>query len=90
VYRRFLWGDAVLIDDGDPTLAEMKLHAAAISKGEEWRPSESAVMIIAGESSIDPSNIGTMSSVGPGNLAITTWGKENGVPSRPLDEDIVA
>jgi hypothetical protein len=89
-YRRFLWGDVVLIDDGVPTPAEMKSREAAATKGVAWRPSEGAVMTIAGGCSIDPDKIATESSGRPGNLAITAWGRQHGVPSRPLDDDGVA
>jgi hypothetical protein len=87
VYRQFFWADSPLVDAGAPTRVEARSRDEASGRPRAWCPSEGLVMAIAGECSIDPSRLGSMRSAGPGYLAVSAWGREHGVPSRPPDDD---
>ena len=82
VFRQFLWGEKVLIDKGAPTASELRLRQ---QKAGAWQAREVDVMTLAGEYSVNPVELGpTTPSTGSGILAVTPWGRANGVPRRPL------
>jgi hypothetical protein len=86
VYRHFLWVDSPLVDDGPPTPAELRAREEDSRSPLGRHPSESVVMAVAGECSINPLELESMRSTGSGCIAVTAWGRQNGVRSRSLDE----
>lgn len=87
VFRRFFWADdEPLVDKGRPTPIEARSREEAVGRPGGWSPSESLVMALAAEYSIDPGRLASMQSVGQGFLAVTAWGRKHGVPSRSLDD----
>lgn len=83
VYRAFVWDGKILLDEGTPTAGEKKRYNKLSSEG--WGPGEETVMAIARESSVCPLDFGPSTpSVGKGYLFTTPWGREHGLPQRPL------
>ena len=91
IYRDFVWDGGLVTDLGQPLKAEVESRNEweAEDEDDEWQPFESDVMSVAAETGLDPSCFGPeTAAVGQGLLAITKWGRENEVPSRPLDDSV--
>jgi hypothetical protein len=88
IVRLFLWAETTLADEGTPTPVEVQSRNERSAGPDGWRPSETVVMAIAGECSIDPEQLPALNGQGTGYLATTAWGRRNGVPSRSLDDEM--
>ena len=85
-YREFVCDADILTNRGKPAKAEIA-SMKAWDGDDEWYPSEVDVMAVAAETSINPLKLGRKTKcVGKGFLAVTKWGRKNGVPERSLDD----
>jgi len=87
ILRWFVWDGEVVTDSGETPTVEQQLRAAFVAEESDdvWSPSEVDVCAIAGASGIDPSILGAnTSSNGQGVMVTTPWGRQHGVPKRPL------
>lgn len=83
VHRSVLSADGLTKEKDDPTPAEVRDRAEQGVRG--FFPSERAVKAVAAESSLSCDALESPIPVrGEGFLAKTAWGREYGVPTRPL------
>lgn len=86
VVRTYVWDGVEDVNEGTPTPPELRMRTATNDGGRSWQPSESAVMAMAAEYSIDPRAFTPETPwSGSGVLAKTEWGRRHGVPARPLE-----
>jgi hypothetical protein len=89
VLRHFVWDGGVVVDEGAPVPAEQRPRrpsTLAASVSPLWQPSADMVMVIASDHSVVPTVLDAREPDAPaGLLATTAWGRQHGVPTRPLD-----